>query len=606
MLFNTKKLLAKFLKTSDETEINKTSKYLSRFAKDIVKPNTKLILIALFFMMIFSASNAGMAWLIKPIMNQVFIIKEMSSVYRVSLFLILLTFLKTTAQYISTMFLASVSIRVISDARYNLYKKFLSQDMYFFHKNSPGTLMSVIINDVNSINTLASEIPINLGRDFLSFIFLVAVMLFQEPLYASIMLVSIVFIIVPITIVTKKIKSYFNQNNLGFASLTSHLEQVFNGIREVKSYNMEKKEINNVRNSLEGMIKFQLRIRRLSALLPSAMELLGGISVALILLYGGYAVINNGANPGTFFSFIASLLLAYQPLKRLTEVNVKVHMALLGLRRYYSFIDETPKILDKPNAKTLKTSSANITFKNVNFSYDGKQQILKNISFDALAGKKIAFVGRSGGGKSTMINLIARFYDPQSGDILLNDVNIKEYTSHSLREHISFVGQDVVLFDDTIYNNIAYSVDEAKIENVIQASKDAHCFDFINTFPDKFNTQVGARGMKLSGGQKQRISIARALLKNSPILLLDEATSALDTESERYIQIALQKLMENKTTFIIAHRLSTILNSDIILVIDKGQIIESGTHNELLKLNGMYTYFYNLQFKDEKVSNNGN
>jgi len=243
MLFSKTKFLAKLLKTDDDKEINKTSKYLARFGKDIIRPNLKLILIALFFMIVFSAANAGMAWLIKPIMNQVFVIKNMASVYQVSLFLMLLTFLKTISQYLSTMFLASVSIRVISDARYNLYKKFLSQDMYFFHKNSPGTLMSVIINDVNSINTLASDIPINLGRDFLSFIFLVAVMVFQEPLYALVILFSIVFIIVPITIVTKKIKKYFAQTNQGFASLTSHLEQVFNGIREVKSYNMEKKSL---------------------------------------------------------------------------------------------------------------------------------------------------------------------------------------------------------------------------------------------------------------------------------------------------------------------------------------------------------------------------
>jgi ATP-binding cassette, subfamily B, bacterial MsbA len=342
-----KKIFYKLFKTNDDAEIAKKTNTLKRFFSDMIKPNRFKILISLVLMGIFAGANAGMAYLIKPIMNQVFVIKDMSSIYKVSSFLILLTLLKTLSQYLSTNILGAVSIKVISDARYNLYKKFLSQDMYFFHQNSPGTLMSVIINDINAINTLATDIPINLGRDLLTFIFLVGVIIFQEPTYAFVIIASIVFIVLPIRMVGKKIKHYFSQNNLGFAHLTSHLEQAFNGIREVKSYNMEEKEVQNLHTTLKSMIKVQLRIRRLSTILPSVMELLGGISVALILLYGGYAVIHKGANPGTFFSFIAALLLAYQPLKRLTEVNVKIQMATMALQRYYVFLDTQSKIIEK-------------------------------------------------------------------------------------------------------------------------------------------------------------------------------------------------------------------------------------------------------------------
>ncbi|XWO14019.1 Lipid A export ATP-binding/permease protein MsbA [Candidatus Hepatincola sp. Pdp] len=601
-----KKILSLILRNDDPKELNSITKVLQRFAKDFMRPHLKKILISLFFLAIYSATNAGLAWLIKPIVNQVFIIKNMQYVLEVSLAIIGITVIKGIAQYIYTMILFAVSIYVTTDARNNLYKSILHQDMFFFHTNSPGVLVSRMMKEIDNINNLATEVPINIGRDFLTFIGLLVVMFILQPVYAAIILGSIFVIFIPIRLVTRKVKDYFKRTNTGYGQLTSHLEQSLNGIKEVKSYNMENKEFNTLHTIANSINRTQLKVRKVNSILSPLMETFAGVAIAFVLIYAGYQVAYHHADPGTFFSFIAALIIAFQPLKRLTTVTVKVQLGVLAIQRYYKLLDTKPLLKDKPNAKILAINSANLAFENVSFSYAPNKRILNNISFEIASGKKVALVGRSGGGKSTIINLAARFYEPNSGKILINGVNYTNYTTKSYRHHLAFVSQEVVLFDTSIFNNIAYSKEDATEEEVISASKKAACYDFIMKLPEQFNTTIGPRGIKLSGGQRQRISIARALLKQAPILLLDEATSALDTESEQAIQVAMEHLMKNKTTMIIAHRLSTIINCDTILVINDGEIVESGNHTTLLAQNGMYKYLYDLQFKEQEIISNSN
>ena len=592
----TQTIFKKIFKNQELQDTDNVSVHFKRFFRAFIWPNKYKILVALFFMAIYSASNAWMAYLVKPIINSVFSVQNLTEVYKVGAYLVAVTFSKTASQYIYMLILSSVAIYVIAQARNKLYRSFVNQDMKFYYDNSPGRLMSAMMNEINAINTLATEIPINIGRDLFTFIGLFIVMFIQEPIYAWFIIGSVVFIVIPIVLVSKKIKSIFKKTNTGMADLTVHIEQSLHAIKEVKSYNMEQREINRTEQIINDVTKVQLKLRKITSLLPSLMELLGGITVALVLVYGSYRVVYYGADSGSFFSFIAALLIAYQPLKRLTEFTTKIQLGLLGVKRYHSFLDISPTIVDKKDSKEIKLVDAKIDFKNVGFFYNKDIDVLKEINITIEKGQKVALVGRSGGGKTTIMNLVPRFYDVSSGEITINDENIKNFTIKSLRDNISFVGQDVVIFDTSIYKNILYGREDATKEEVIEAAKKANCLSFIESMPEGFETLVGARGMRLSGGQKQRISIARALLKNSPILLLDEATSALDTESEQAIQASLQELMKNRTTIIIAHRLSTIVNCDKIFVVDKGSIIEEGNHQELLEKKGFYSYLYNLQF----------
>ncbi len=616
-----KRLLKRILKTDNEKDVDSTQIALKRFVKDIIYPNMPVIIISIIFMSIFAASNAGLAWIIKPIINNVFISQEAQSITTIGIGVIAITMVKSMAQYIYTILLFSVSVKVMLQARRSLYKVFVNQDISFHNKNSAGKLVSVTMNELNAINTLATDIPINVGRDLFTFLGLLGLMFYQNALYASFIVASIFVIVIPIKTIGKKVKISFTKTNLGLGQLTSQIEQTMNGIREVKSYNNEKREEARTEDIIQSIAKIQVKVNKLSSILPPMMEVFGGISIGLILIYAGYQVVYHQADPGVFFSFVAALLISYQPLKRLSEFTVKIQIGALSVKRYYSILDSTIDIKESESAKELQVTKAEIEFKDVTFSYNDfaekviptgentkiipkDKKIIKaidNMNFKINEGQKIALVGRSGGGKSTIINLIERFYDPDRGKILIDSQDIKEVTLKSLRENISLVSQEVILFDDTIINNISYSKEEATEEEIMQASKNAYCFDFISKLPDGFNTLIGPRGARLSGGQRQRISIARALLKDAPILLLDEATSALDTESEQAIQKALDLLMKDRTTIIIAHRLSTIINCDQIFVVDEGKIVEKGTHTELVQNEGsFYKYLYDLQFRQQE------
>jgi subfamily B ATP-binding cassette protein MsbA len=385
-------------------------------------------------------------------------------------------------------------------------------------------------------------------------------------------------------------------------SYTILMDDSLKASKVVKSYAAEEYEISRINDILKRLYKLSWKTARTSNVPGPLNETLVGVGIAAVLLYGGGLVVGGDATPGSFFAFFAAMMMAYKPLKSLSGINIQMQMCLVCAKRVFEMLDVETKIIDKPNAKILENVKGNIEFDNVTFNYSGnydsERNALQNINFKLEAGKSYAFVGHSGGGKSTIMNLLLRFYDPVSGVIKIDGNNISDVTINSLRSNISYVGQDVQLFDDTIFENIKYNNISANEEQVVEAAKLAEAHDFISALPERYNMRVGQNGQKLSGGQRQRISIARAILKNSPILLLDEATSALDPVSEKLVQKAFEKLMQGKTTLTIAHRLSTVLKADKIFVLRNGSIIEHGSHKELLSLNGEYANLYSKQFQE--------
>jgi subfamily B ATP-binding cassette protein MsbA len=377
------------------------------------------------------------------------------------------------------------------------------------------------------------------------------------------------------------------------------LNQTFQGVRHVKAYAMEEYETKRIDDVIGRIFLMNYKSTRIRAAVSPIMETLGGIAIAIIIVYGGNKVIQGDTDPGTFFSFIAALLLAYEPMKRLANIKINFEEGLAAAERVFSVLDHQATIIESENARPLEVSGGLVRFTNVRFSYGEDAPALNGLTLEVPAGKTAALVGMSGAGKSTILNLIPRFYDIDSGEITIDRQNVRDVTFESLRQAIGLVSQEITLFDDTIRGNIAYGKPDATEEEIREAARKAAALDFILEQEHGFDTQVGENGVKLSGGQRQRIAIARAMLKNAPILLLDEATSALDTESERHVQAALENLMRDRTTLVIAHRLSTVIDADIIFVIDRGRVAEQGTHAELLEQDGIYARLYAMQFSEE-------
>jgi ATP-binding cassette, subfamily B, bacterial MsbA len=383
--------------------------------------------------------------------------------------------------------------------------------------------------------------------------------------------------------------------------MTTLLEQTFQGIRVVKSYGMEAYERHRVETLVERIYRLTFRSARIRAASRPIMETLGGIAIALVVVYGGYRVIEAQTSPGAFFSFITALLLAYEPMKRLANLNATLQEGLAGAERLFDMLDTPPAMTEKPGARALKVTAGGIRFENVSFAYGAGKHVLNDLSLVVPPGKVVALVGPSGGGKSTALNLIPRFYDATAGRVLIDGADVRDVTLASLRRQIALVSQEIILFDDTVRANIAYGREGANDADIAAAARRAGAEAFITALPKGYDTIVGEQGIKLSGGQRQRLAIARAVLKNAPILLLDEATSALDAESERHVQTALSELMRNRTTFVIAHRLSTVVGADVIYVMERGRIAEAGSHGELLARGGLYARLYALQSADEQT-----
>lgn len=565
---------------------------------ELAKPHTPKFIMAMVCMLIVGATTSALAFLVKPALDEIFLKKNADMLIWIPVAVVAIYLTKGVCTYTQTILMSFIGQRVVADLRNKLYKQMQMQSLSFFTKNPTGILMSRITNDVSYIQGAVSEAVTSLLKDSFTLICLVFVIFYRDWQLAIIAMFVFPLAIYPIAKFGEKMRTIATSTQVTIGSLTTLLQETISGTRIVKAFSMEDYENKRFANENEHLFKLAMKSVSINAVSSPFMEFLGGIGIATIVFYGGYQVIKGVSTPGTFFSFLTALIMLYEPVKRLTNVNNTIQQGIAGAQRVFSIIDLVPDIMNHADAAALPKISKGIDIQHVSFRYE-ETPILRNIHLSIKAGEVVAFVGMSGGGKTTLVNLIPRFYDVTEGRIQIDGHDIRDVTIESLRGQIGIVTQQTILFNDTVKNNIAYGDIEKTDEDIIQAARAANAHDFIMNLPNGYETVIGEQGAKLSGGERQRISIARALLKDAPILILDEATSSLDTEAEIEVQDALETLMKGRTTLIIAHRLSTIRNADRIIVLSKGEIVEEGAHESLLEKRGEYFKFHNMQFKDE-------
>ena len=553
-------------------------------------------------MLIAGGLQSALPLIAKPAVDEIFVRKDISALKWIPFAIIAIFLFKGLCNYGQNILMNSIGLRIVADLRNKLYEQIQKQSLSFFAGHSTGLLMSRITNDVQSVQTASSEAVTALVKDSFMLVCLVGVIFYTDWKLALIAMVVFPLAIYPITLFGRKMRKVTTSTQITMGTLNSLLQETISGTRIVKAFGMEQYENKRFAAENERLFKHYIKAVSVNSITSPLMDFLGGLGIAAVIFYGGYSVLYGNSTPGTFFSFIAALLMLYEPAKRLTNVNNTINQGIAGADRIFNIIDRMPDIEDKPDAAVLPPISKSIHMENVTFCYE-TTPVLKNINLTIKAGEVVAFVGMSGGGKTSLVNLIPRFYDVSEGRVLIDGHDVRDVTLQSLRRQIAIVTQQTILFNDTVKNNIAYGDIERTEEDIINAARAANAHDFIAKLPDGYDSNIGELGTKLSGGEKQRISIARALLKNAPILILDEATSSLDTEAEIEVQEALDNLMKGRTTLVIAHRLSTIRNADRIIALVNGKIVEEGNHEALLAKKGEYYRLYNLQFKDE---GNGN
>ncbi|MCE5262686.1 MAG: lipid A export permease/ATP-binding protein MsbA [Deltaproteobacteria bacterium] len=563
----------------------------------LAKPHTLKFGVAMVCMLVVGATTSALAFLVKPTLDEIFLKQNAATLKWIPLAIIGIYLIKGGCNYAQTILMNFIGLRIVADLRANLYRTIQLQPLSFFTRNPTGTLMSRITNDVAFIQSAVSEAITALLKDTSTLICLIFVIFYRDWQLAIIAMFIFPLAVYPIAKFGQKMRHVATRTQVTLGSLTSLLQETISGTRIVKAFSMEEYENNRFSTENERLFRLSLKTVSINAISSPFMEFLGGLGIAAIIFYGGYQVINGHSSPGTFFSFLAALIMLYEPVKRLTNVNNTIQQGIAGAERVFGVIDLVPEIRNRPDAGLLPRISREIEIRDVTFCYE-KTPVLKNISLTIRAGEVVAFVGMSGGGKTTLVNLIPRFYDVTSGAILIDGRDIRDVTIESLRGQVAIVTQQTILFNDTVRNNIAYGNIVRTEEEIVAAAKAANAHDFISRLPKGYDTLIGEQGTKLSGGERQRISIARALLKDAPILILDEATSSLDSEAEIEVQDALENLMKGRTTLVIAHRLSTIRNADRIIVLVNGEIREEGTHEYLLACQGEYCRLYNMQFKE--------
>ena len=570
---------------------------LSRLFRDSIKPYLSRLLSSLFFMIIIALCTGATAWLLDPAIEKIFLDKDSSMLIIIPLAIIGTLLIKSVSTYIQVFLLNSVAQNVIADTQIKLFKKIINADLAWLHKIHSAKIISNFLYDVTLLQDSVSSSLANGVKDFLTLICLVGVMYYQDWVLATIAIIAFPLVGLLSRQLGKRIKKASTETQEETGIMASILSENLDGTRIVKAYQQEDREIKKLSESVyRRMNKILKAINTRGATSPFA-EFLAGFGIAGTLYYAGLRGLQGELPLNEFVSFLGAMMLAFQPLRRLAAVNTTLQEGFAAAIRVFDLLDQKSLINEEINAQELSNPNSDILFDNVTLSYDGqKNSALKNISLKIPNGKITALVGPSGSGKSSILNLIPRFYDPKSGAILIGNQNIRHLTMQSLRSKIALVNQEPILFDMSIKDNILYGNPNASDQEIEGASKSSASDEFITKLPEGYNTIVGEDGYSLSGGQKQRISLARAFLKDAPILLLDEATSSLDTESEHLVQEAINTLMKNRTTLIIAHRLSTIINSDNIIVIDNGEVVESGTHSELIKNNGMYKKLYEREF----------
>ncbi|GHT60711.1 ABC transporter ATP-binding protein [Endomicrobiia bacterium] len=564
-----------------------------------VSPQRRLLILAVIFMGLNALLSSWSIYLLKPIFDEAFIAKNKDILLLIAGQVVVAFGAKGFTEYIQHVTMIKVGANFTRQLQGDLYDKIIVQDLEFYHNNNSGSLLVYFMSDLNTIRDVSINVVTALVQDTCHLISLIVIMFWKSFDMAIVMFLLFPIGFYPIVYFGKKVKSIFRNQQNSFGNLYAILAQSFQGIKIVKSYNMETVESEKVRGSANAIANIEVKLAKNNNILSPLMEFLGGVAAAGTLAYGGYKIMHGSLTTGEFVMFLVAALDAYRPMKNLANLNSRMQMGIIAIDRVFTVMENKPKIVDKPEAKVFKAKKGQIKVKNAKFSYVPNIEILHGINLEVKEGEKVAIVGAAGSGKSTLINLILRFYDVKDGSIKIDGEDIRDITIKSLRDSIAFVSQDVVLFDDTIKKNILMGRPDATDEEAIEAAKNAAAHNFIVNQNQGYDTVVGERGGNLSGGQKQMISIARAMLKNATILLLDEATSSLDSKSERMVQEGLERLMHGRTSIVIAHRLSTIINADKIYVFEFGNIVESGTHKELLALNGYYANLYRLQFMNE-------
>ena len=576
----------------DKTKIFKRlySNYSKKYLNKIFLSGLLSVLVA--------GSTSAIAWLLDPAIEKIFIEKDQSLIYIIPLLIIVAFTTKGLSLYFAKSTMINVGESIKKNLQYDMVNTLLVTDTEIIDKKHSGKFISNLTYDVNHITNLLSNALLTLFKDSLTLIGLLLVMFLQNWKLALISIIMIPLASVSAKTLGKRINKVTTEAQQKSGYLTTYLVELFKNHKLIKIFQKEEYEKNRADKYLSNLKEKNQKIQTVFIRLSPIMETLTGIMIAVLIFYSGKLISNNELDINNFFSFLAAMMLAYQPVRALSGLNMTLNQGVSAASRILPIIDQKNVIKESLNAKSIQIKKSNVEFKNVNFSYNVEEKItLNSINLKFMGGKMTSLVGHSGSGKSTILNLIPRFYDAQSGDILIDDQSIYNSTLKSLRNQISMVSQETTLFDDTILNNIKYAKETATDDEIYHSARLSFCEDFINKLPNKFDTLIGENGVRLSGGEKQRLSIARAMLKKSSIILLDEATSSLDAETEAKIQDALKTLTEGKTTIVIAHRLSTILSSSNIYVINSGKVIDSGNHDILIKKSEIYKNFYEKQIQ---------
>ena len=572
---------------------------ISRLMREHIRPYIGRLSVAIGFMVLAAGSTAALAYLMKPIIDDVFVSKDRDMLVVIAFVVLGVFLLRGFVVYAQAVLMNYIGHRIVADLQTKMFARLMQADLAFFHNTSTGKLISRFTNDINLLRRTLSRVLVGIGKDSLTLVFLVGVMFSRDWVLAAVAFFVFPVAILPIVKLGRRMRRVSANTQVEMAHFTTLLGETFQGARHVKAYSMEGYEAGRARGMIDAVFRLLHKAGKVRARAHPLMETLGGVAIVTVILYGGRRVIEGGQTAGDFMSFVTALLLAYEPMKRLARFNTSLQEGLAAAQRIFSMLDVEPEVRDKPGARELEVTGGGVEFKDVRFAYLPDEPALTGMTVQVPAGKTVALVGPSGGGKSTMLNLIARFYDVDGGSVGIDGVDVRDVTLASLRANIALVSQEISLFNDTVRANIAYGKPDCAEDEIIAAARNAAAHEFITKLPQGYDTIVGEHGVKLSGGQRQRLAIARAMLKDAPILLLDEATSALDSESERHVQAALSRLMEGRTTLVIAHRLSTVLHADLIYVIADGAVLESGSHAQLMAKGGAYARLHALQFAEE-------
>jgi subfamily B ATP-binding cassette protein MsbA len=586
-------------RTAESTDDYSTLVLVRRLLVDEALQHWPLYALAFGLMAVAASATAITAYLLGTMTNETYVNHNFHAIIVIGIATVGIFAAKGFTTYGATVMLSRIGNSIIADNQRRMFDKLLHEDVGFFSDRHSSEFIARLTTGANAVSQVISLLITAFGRDLMSLIGLCVVMVIQDPVMSLVGVIVTPPAFLFLRKVIRRVRGIARMQFAGGAQIIETMQEALQGIRMVKAFALEDEMRRRLAVSVRQVEHESNKMARVANRASPMMEVLGGIAIALASIYCGYRVIETGAAPGEFVSFLAAFLLAYEPAKRLARLNIDLNNNLVGVRILYEVIDSPAGEPDDDALATLAMTDARVEFVDVGFAYRADTPVLRGISFTAQRGKLTALVGPSGGGKSTALNLIPRFYDPKSGHILIDGQDIIAVSRRSLRQEIAYVGQIVHLFRGTIRENIALGKLGAADGEIVAAAKAAHAHDFILDFPAGYDTPVGEHGLQLSGGQRQRIAIARALVKNAPIILLDEATASLDSESERHVQEALAELCEGRTTIAIAHRLSTIMHADCILVVENGLIVESGRHDELLRKGGRYASFYRLQLREQ-------